>query len=333
MRSAYGLRATLRTFLLLLPLLLGTGWGANCQQTSVGLFPLTDLGPDLYRGYPGGLYPDGLNERPPAHERAGLNLTAQVQPLDVDGHSDPIGGKIVLVSIGMSNATQEFAPFKQLADRDPDRNPQLVIVDGAQGGQTASIIMNPNAPFWQVVDQRLAQAGVTPNQVQAAWVKEADAQPREGWPAYPLKLQTELTAIMQILKARFPNILLAYQSSRTYGGYASTPLNPEPYAYASGFAFKWLIESQIQGDPSLNYDPDQGEVRSPWLAWGPYLWADGLVPRGDGLIWLCQDFRAGDGTHPSLSGQRKVANMLLDFFKNDSTTSPWFLRPQTVAGR
>jgi hypothetical protein len=32
-----------------------------------------------------------------------------------------------------------------------------------------------------------------------------------------------------------------------------------------------------------------------------------------------------DGTHPSPVGQRKVAEQLLTFFKNDSTTKSWFL--------
>ena len=36
--------------------------------------------------------------------------------------------------------------------------------------------------------------------------------------------------------------------------------------------------------------------------------------------------KRGAGTHQSPSGQRKVGKLLLDFFKSDSTTRPWFLR-------
>jgi hypothetical protein len=71
-------------------------------------------------------------------------------------------------------------------------------------------------------------------------------------------------------------------------------------------------------------------VEAPWLSWGPYLWADGLLPRGgDGLTWACADF-ANDGTHPSPSGRSKVANLLLEFFRHDATTVPWYRDP--VAG-
>jgi hypothetical protein len=64
-------------------------------------------------------------------------------------------------------------------------------------------------------------------------------------------------------------------------------------------------------------------VVAPWTAWGPYLWADGLVPRSDGLIWECDDF-ATDGTHPSDSGRLKVAERLLGFFRTDVVASRWF---------
>ena len=109
---------------------------------------------------------------------------------------------------------------------------------------------------------------------------------------------------------------MIYLSSRIYAGYASANLHPEPYAYQSGFSVKWLIEDYING----NLPEDV-----PWLAWGPYLWADGTTPRSDGLIWECDDV-IGDGTHPGDSGREKVAQLWLQFFKSNSTTRTWFLR-------
>ena len=103
--------------------------------------------------------------------------------------------------------------------------------------------------YWTTVDERLRAAGVTRAQVQAAWIKEADAGPTQGFPAYARTLQGELERIVSLMHARFSNLKLVYLSSRTYGGYARTPLNPEPYAYESGFAVKWLIEQQLRGDP------------------------------------------------------------------------------------
>jgi hypothetical protein len=290
------------------------------------LKPLTELGAEKYQGFEGGLYPGGKNERPAAHEAAGVALAAKVRPLDADGKPDP-RGKIVLLSVGMSNTQQVFAAFKKLADADTDKDPRVVVVNGAQGGMTAAAIQDPasksGAKYWAAVDERLRSAGVTRAQVQAVWIKQADAGPTQGFPKYAKTLQEELARIVQILPRRFPNVKLAYLSSRTYAGWATTRLNPEPYAYESGFSVRWLIEDQLKGDPALNYDPGKGQVRAPWLSWGPYLWANGSTKRADGFFYEEEDF-SSDGTHPSAAGQRKVGRSLLQFFKTDPTARPWF---------
>lgn len=56
------------------------------------LRPLTDLGTDEYRGHQGGLYPQGRNTRPQAHEVAGRRLAEQIQPLGRDGQPSPAAG-------------------------------------------------------------------------------------------------------------------------------------------------------------------------------------------------------------------------------------------------
>lgn len=290
------------------------------------LKPLTELGAELYKGSKGGLYPEG-NTRPAAHEAAGVSLAKQIQPLNAEGKPDS-AGRIVLLSIGMSNTTQEFSVFKRIADADARKNPKLTIVDGAQGGMAALQIVNPDdggtgTRFWATVDQRLKAAGVTRQQVQAAWIKQADIRPTEEFPKHAKKLQAELEQIVHVLRTRFPNLKQAYLSSRTYGGYAVTPLNPDPYAYEGGFAVKWLIERQINGEATLNYDPAKGKVSAPWLSWGPYLWANGTTKRADGFFYEPSDF-GGDGTHPSETGRMKVAKLLLDLFKTDLAAAPWF---------
>jgi hypothetical protein len=304
---------------------------SNCNNTSTGLIPLTQLGAGTYQGFPGGLYPLGSNSLPPTHENAGILQSFQIRPRDAKGLPKP-NGKIVLLSIGMSNTTQEYSEFRTMANADPLKSQKVVIVDGAQGGMSADRIYDLNTAtaqeFWQTVEQRLAQSAVTAKQVQAVWLKQADGDPLLTFPADALRLKSELVTIVQILKQNYPNLRAIYLTSRIYAGYSDSPATRgEPVSYQTGFAVKWLIEDQINGSPELNYDARLGQVKAPWMAWGPYLWADGTISRNDGLFYICSDFQT-DGFHPAPNGAReKVAARLLDFFKTDAITKKWFLKP------
>ncbi|HUT92738.1 MAG TPA: hypothetical protein VMY37_24810, partial [Thermoguttaceae bacterium] len=301
-------------------------------KKSTGLIPLTDLGTDKYKGEDGGLYGGGSNE-PPAGRRAAVEKQLElVQPRDARGNPAP-DGKIVFLSVGMSNTTMEFQTFKRNADADPKKSPQVVIVDGAQGGRVASVWARgaegvtpginksavKNVDPWPVVDQRLEDAGISPQQVQVAWIKHAQSRPAQQgeFPKHADILAENTILTLEKLHERFPNLRVAYLSSRIYAGYATTALNPEPYAYEGAFAVRWVIQKQIEGDPQLNFDPDKGTVTSPAVLWGPYLWTDGVKPRRqDNLVWLEDDVVSSDRTHPSDSGREKVANLLLDFMHN-----------------
>jgi hypothetical protein len=263
-----------------------------------------------------------------------MREAAKIVPLGADGNSSP-SGKIVMISNGMSNTTQEFSQFVQLANRDADKTPRVQIVDCAQGGQEALDWAQPEKRFrrdranpWDVMMQRLERAGVSPPQVQVAWINQARRSPKSigEFPKHAEEMKGHLIVIINKLKERFPNLRLIYLSSRIYAGYATTPLNPEPYAYEYAFTVRWLIQDQIQGAASLNYDPERGAVKASLLLWGPYLWADGVKERkSDDLVWHRDDL-AADGTHPSESGREKVARQLLQFVKTDPTARSWFVK-------
>lgn len=305
---------------------------ADCTRTHTGRIPLTDLGTGTYLGAEGGLYPGGVNVRPAPHDAAGVTLaTSAVQPRNAAGAADPANGKIVFASIGMSNTTQEFQRFITLAQGDPAINPRLVLVDGAQGGKDAIAWSTPTADTWTVLANRLAAAGVTAPQVQVIWLKQQIAGDALGaFPAGAQTLRDRLRDIVTIARSKYPNLRLAFLSSRSYGDYNGAVRGTG--AYEQGFAVKGLIRDQINGDARLGYGTGGP---APWLAWSTYLWADGLgadgvpggVPgRSDGLEWACSDFQS-DGVHPSDAGRTKVATALLNFLKYDTTTKPWFTRP------
>ena len=298
--------------------------------------PLTDMGNRTYSGYMGGLFPNASNTMPPAHAAAGAAHAAAIRTRNVAGNASATG-RYVLLSIGMSNTTQEFSAFITVAAADPaiDRT-RLAIVDGAAGGKDASFwTAATGAEYDRIKTQVLQPRGLSEQQVAAVWLKVANIAPTRALPdaaadAYTLVAQQG--QILRALKARYPNLQQVFASSRIYAGYASSTLNPEPYAFESGFGVKWLVEAQIRQMSGSGADAragnlDYGSV-APWVTWGPYLWADGMTARSDGLTWAVAEL-GPDGTHPSAQGQAKVANMLLSFFKTSPQARCWFVAGQT----
>jgi len=231
-----------------------------------------------------------------------------------------------MLSIGMSNTNQEFATFERIADSFLARNARIIVVDGAVGGQSADVIVDPTDPYWDVVDDRVRVAGLDPDQVQVVWLKQAEgAVPDTSFPAHAETLQAHVRGIVTHLKDRFPNLQICFLSSRIYGGYGSNPARTEPLSFEGGLAMRWVIEDQIAGDPGLNADPGLGTVEAPVLLWGPYLWANGATPRAsDGLTWIPGDYEA-DFIHPAASGEAKVAALLDGFFNTNVHAAPWYL--------
>jgi hypothetical protein len=290
----------------------------------LGQTPLIDMAPgQAYLGqFAGGLYPACSNVVPKSHVAAAPEIV-------------PINGRIVMISLGMSNTTQEWCCKR---NTDPPTawsymgKPMplgLKVLNGARAGQAADGWDEPSDSNWgRVKTQILQPAGVAESDIQVVWLKVANKQSgtRPSLPALDADayvLAKALGDILRTMKQKWPNVKRVYLSSRIYGGYAQPGTNsPEPYAYEGGFAVKWVVAAQIaelEGGPPDELIGSLSLDKSPWIAWGPYLWANAEQPRSDGLRWLPGDLEA-DGTHPSKSGETKVADRLDQFFRSQ----PWW---------
>lgn len=315
--------------------------------------PLTDVAlGETYLGFEGGLYPGGANVPPDAHHRAGVARGREVEPLDLAGNPDPTG-RYVFLSIGFSNTTEEFCgedtmggppcqpwSFAGQALADPEVNhTALAFADGARGGLGVNVWASTGSQEYdRIRDEVLAPKELSEAQVQVVWLKVANPAPTVSLPsedAEAFRLIGQYGDILRALNERYPNLRQVFFSSRNWGGYATTNLHPEPFAYESGYAVKWTIEAQITQMDGGGQDPRAGDLDyttvAPWAAWGPYLWAEGLRPRSDGVYWAPDAFEA-DGTHPSLIGEAVVGSLLLEFFKAVPYTRCWFVTGETCGG-
>lgn len=232
----------------------------------------------------------------------------------------------------------------------------LTIANGAYPGQVAAnwehdntffptVPANAGIPdvtgnYTRIRDNVLARfpTALTEAQVQVAWVKVWNPDPTTSLPsasADAYALLTSLGNVMRLMKTRYPNLQLVFLTSREYGGYATDTTNPEPYAYETGFAVKWLIQAQIDqmANGGTVVDARAGDLNyttnaAPWLAWGPYLWGNGPAGRLNGPNWVAQDFDAtapSFGTLLSLQGKGKASLELLHFFEISPFTRCWFM--------
>ena len=314
--------------------------------------PLNDLGQGTYtrdgESEQGGLYPDGSNQRPMDHDIAGQAIAAAIRPRGPDGSPTPAarGGKIGLLALGMSHAAKEFSggfasvddAFMKRANGEvpldhPDKakSDSVVLASGALGGCTAPDWADPSNSCWEYATTQVIDAGLSPSQVQVVWMEHAQKGPSGEFRESAHLLQGFLTDISQNIIQKFPNCQIAFLSSRTHAYTTTLRQNPEPYAYEAGFANKWTIEAQIDGDPDLCFknpnDPDScpDGVKAPYLCWGSYHWADGPNPRSDFKTWDCSDV-VRDWSHPNACGVHKVADQLLAFFETNPIATPWYLR-------
>lgn len=319
---------------------LGSSLDAHVQERlipeeCVSKVPLTDLKNCQYQGHDGGLYGNGLNMPPAEHEAAARQEIMKIVTRDPQGNPTE-DGQIGVISIGMSNTRMEFATFMELVEKDRDVNHQVVLVNGAQGSMGAPAWLNPDRRrddtglnTWEYLAKAVNDAGLTPEQVQVAWMKQVRANPSRvgGFPEHANELADQLAQIAELARQTYPNLRVMYLSSRIYAGYATRDLHPEPYAYETAFSVRRLIQEQINGSERLNYDPGRGEVKVPLLLWGPYIWTDGRNGRQIDDLIFTEDDLAADGTHPSDAGRQKVANVMLKFFKNHPLTRNWFRNP------
>lgn len=127
--------------------------------------------------------------------------------------------------------------------------------NAAEPPPRATCYQHNDKDTWPTLAKRIEAAGLSPTQVKAVWLKHVEANPKPlgEFPAHARALQADITAILNIARQRYPNLRVAYLSSRTFGGWSGRASgSPEPYAYESGFGTRWVVQSQMQSDPRLN---------------------------------------------------------------------------------
>lgn len=228
---------------------------------------------------------------------------------------------------------------------------RVQIVNGAYIGQPASSWVNDNTPTFNPIPPNPAYPSVVGNydrvrdfilpnyipvvteaQVQILWIKLVNDIPTASLPAANADvhvLRGRLGQILRFAKQRYPNLSIAFLTPSSYRGWAGA-FNPEPQAYETGFAVKWVIDAQITQMETGTIDPVIGDLdytndTVPWIVWGPYLWANGPESRlADSMSWAREDY-IFDGVHHTQAGLSKFGLTLQHFFVFNRFSHCWLV--------
>ena len=243
------------------------------------------MGPnDTYYGLPGGLVDNGVP-----------TVT-------------PTNNKIIIIAISMSNGFQEFNRFIELYRNHPDVENQIELVNCAVGGSALERWLTENT-LWSRCKDKIDDLSA----VKVVWAKNANQFTEHGRTlpdeqADYYDLVDNIGALSQRISEEFPSVQAVFHSSRIWGGYVSEnkqAARGEPISYEGGYAINTVIEQYKAGELT----------GTPWIGWGPYIWANGLTPNASGIFWDLSDFQDGGvNQHPSINGATKVADALHEFF-------------------
>ncbi len=294
-------------------------------------YPLNKMDTITYYGFQGGFYPNGYNT-PQGQYAADLDsINHTIWGLDTAGNRKNKAGQIVIGGVG---ACLSGAPVNGLRRRKQNPNTVLNInyVNFEFGGASFEHVADPNSTYWAHVDAKMPSQNTTYKQVQMLWLVTDDSSTITAFPDRALIAKENIKAAARTLKIKFPNLKILYLLGRPFTwdsaamhsvtGKIMNVRSKNPAPYNQGWAEKWAIEDQINGDPSVAYKGPNAVA--PIITWGQYQWTRGTEPNLDGFQWLPTDTR--DGLHPTDAGKDKMAQYLWNFFYTDPYTTVWFLR-------
>lgn len=203
----------------------------------------------------------------------------------------------------MSNWNQEIRAFTRLMRAEAVRG--IIWFNAGRGNWPLDEMVRQADAYWLWVKELRERRNITTDQIKVWFVKNSV---RHGTTieAYKFLMQQHIERTVREL----PHLEQIFISSAIYSGYGDEGApRSEPGAFYEGVAVDQFVNGRIG--------------KTPWTSWGPYLWANGMKPRGDDLIWECNAFEYKDGIHPDIKGENLVAEMLYRFMRQSPATT-WF---------
>jgi uncharacterized repeat protein (TIGR01451 family) len=252
---------------------------------------------------------------------------------DPSGASGPVYYRVRAFNPKGNSAYSNTASNVQTSTNGPDLRVSLQASETAAGGKQTTFFTVNYANAGNVSSQNAYLTATVPAGTTFDMASSSPQWQCLNPNADAFKLATDIGRALRTLKFHFPNLQQVFISSHHYNGYNSTLGVVEPFGFETGFAAKWALEAQVDQVRSGRINPltDDLDYRTgvaPWATWGPYLWANGATPNGQGTFSNISEF-GSDLVHPNAAGAAKFGKLLLNYALSAPYTA--WLRNQSEA--
>jgi hypothetical protein len=287
---------------------------------TANLTPLNDLGTRTFKGYVGGLYPNGENAPSGTYADDLLAISNTIVPLDTAGNPKSFG-QVLFISLGASTASDNMTTLRLKTVGNPLTYSKLHLLNCCQAKTgVLSQMSNPNSDYWKHVLSVMKKAKAGARQVQVIYMETDDSLKLQNFPDRAIEIKNRIKAAMLVMKQKCPNLKVLYLNGRTRSFGNNTDWNREPSPHYFGWACKWLIGDQIDGVPGTEYKGPNPVA--PIATWGFYEWAKTTPRTTDGYAWLKTE--STDGLHATPAGLDSIARRFQNFLLTDPYASKWY---------
>lgn len=283
------------------------------ERTSAINIPLNDPTTFTFEENTSGLYPWGntliLND----YRTNYIAKCKSIKAIDSNGVIKK-SGKVVILGLGGSNPSHIYQEMKAIHLAQYPFGKSLVVVDGAIGGKDLPDILNPDASYWNQVKKQLDSLHVTESQVQVIFCIQDDFSLDDTTLLRAVALKESYLLLLDLVRVKYPNCKMFLVGDRGYNDYATLPKYWEPKGYLNGWGVKLLVQ-----DYANNLLPEY-----PFVNWLDYYWANGTIPRWDGLTYSLSDFLPPIYSHLTDEKITELATATHNKLKIDVGAKYWY---------
>ncbi len=283
------------------------------NESEASNIPINDPDEFMFEGLHSGLYPWGNSLVDNQYKTDYINISQSIGTLNTLGANTEVGD-IVILSLGPSNPHKIYEGIETAEYNDIGFGENINFINGALGGIDFNDILDFTGSYWMNVDSILQTENTTADQIEVIFCIEDDLLNQDTSITRAYQIKDNYILLLEEIRLKFPNCVLFLVGDKGYNNYSIAQRFAEPRGYLNGWGVKLLVEDYING----------ALPEYPFINWLDYYWADGEIPRWDGLTYSLTDFIGPDYIHLTSAKAYELGVATHEKLKSDPGGMFWY---------